>query len=588
MKSRRFFVYLAAALAMVLSLTYAQPAGAFLPRGKNLAASTPPYLSNIQAIDLGGYHTCALTTSGGVKCWGDNSDGQLGDGTTIGSLIPVDVFKLTSGVLAVSAGRYYTCALNSKGGVKCWGANWFGQLGDDTHLFRRTPVDVSGLSSGVIEISAGGSHTCALTDTGGVKCWGWNLSGQLGDGTTIDHNTPGDVSGLTSGAIAISAGSSHTCVLMDVGGVKCWGGNSGGQLGDGTTIGSLIPVDVSGLGGEVQAISAGGGHTCALTDTGGVKCWGENDFGQLGDGTYTSRKTPVDVQGLTSGVLAISTGSVHTCALTSGGGVKCWGWNGSGQLGDGTATKRSSPVDVIGLASGMKAVSAGGNHTCAIISNDGVKCWGWNENGQLGDGTTTRRLVPVNVLALQELVFRSLGQYDGFVWESTETSNIGLRGDNTSTTFSIGDDNADRQYRTILSFNTESLPDDAVITRIALRIKQSTTVGVDPFTTHGGLKVDIRKPYFGTTAILAPSDFQVTASRPAVGAFGIAPVNGWYTAVLTSASYPYLNLAGTTQFRLRFQLDDNDDMSADYTKFFSGNYTVASYRPTIIIDYFVP
>ncbi|MFZ5856176.1 MAG: choice-of-anchor Q domain-containing protein [Chloroflexota bacterium] len=188
----------------------------------------------------------------------------------------------------------------------------------------------------------------------------------------------------------------------------------------------------------------------------------------------------------------------------------------------------------------------------------------------------------------KRLTLRSQPAYDGYIWESTETSGIGLRGDSTGTTFSIGDDNIDRQYRAILSFNTESLPDDAVITRIALRIKQSTTVGVDPFTTHGGLKVDIRKPYFGTTAILAPSDFQVTASRPAVGAFGIAPVNGWYTAVLTSASYPYLNLAGTTQFRLRFQLDDNDDMSADYTKFFSGNYTVASYRPTIIIDYFVP
>lgn len=188
----------------------------------------------------------------------------------------------------------------------------------------------------------------------------------------------------------------------------------------------------------------------------------------------------------------------------------------------------------------------------------------------------------------KRLTLRTQSSYDGYIWESSETSGIGLRGDNTGTTLSLGDDNVNRQYRAILSFSTAALPDNAVITQVTLRIKHSATIGISPFTTHGELKVDIRNPYFGTAAILAPSDFQAATSKPGIGTFGITAVNDWYTAVLESISYPYINLSGTTQFRLRFQLDDNDDMSADYAKFFSGNYAVSSYRPTIVVDYYVP
>jgi alpha-tubulin suppressor-like RCC1 family protein len=211
-------------------------------------------------------------------------------------------------------------------------------------------VDVSGLTSGVTAIAAGGSHTCALTTGGGVKCWGNNYHGQLGDGTTQGHTTPVDVSGLASGVATITAGGSHTCALMAGGGTKCWGYNNYGQLGDDTTEDRNTPVDVSGLTSEVATIKAGGTHTCVLMAGGGVKCWGRNNYGQLGDGTTEDCSIPEDVSGLASGVMAVALGEAHTCALTmlsAGNRVKCWGSDSNGQLGLGTITQRLTPVDVV-------------------------------------------------------------------------------------------------------------------------------------------------------------------------------------------------------------------------------------------------
>ncbi len=369
--------------------------------------------SGVTALTGGGsYHTCALTSGGGVKCWGYNGYGQLGNNTSIDSHTPVSVTGLTSGVTAVTAGANNTCALTSGHDVACWGANLFGQLGNGQRSEALSPLTPMGLGSGVAAAAAGYNHTCALTSSGGVQCWGENVSGSLGNGTTTTTATPVGVSGLSSGISAVTTGGGFSCALTTGGGVKCWGGNTNGQLGNGTTTTSTTPVDVTGLSSGATAITAGGTHVCALTTGGGVKCWGNNFAGAVGDGTTNDRYVPVDVTGLTSGVTAITAGGSHTCALTTTGGVKCWGYNEAGELGNGTTAYATTPVDVTGLTSGVTAIDAGGSQTCALTTAGGVKCWGYNTAGQLGNGTTTEAHTPVDVTGLSSGVARiNIGAY---------------------------------------------------------------------------------------------------------------------------------------------------------------------------------
>jgi alpha-tubulin suppressor-like RCC1 family protein len=364
-----------------------------------LAAPASASATASSAISAGEHHTCALTRAGAAECWGDNLSGELGDGTTMNRTTPVAVTGLGSGVAAISAGEGHTCALTSVGGVECWGTNFWGQVGDGTSMGKTTPVAVTGLSSGVTAISATGGHTCAVTSAGAVECWGSNEYGQVGDGTTKEKLSPVPVTGLGSGVTAVSVGRNYTCALTSAGAVECWGENTHGQIGDGTTTKKTAPVPVSGLGSGISAITADGFHTCALTSAGAAECWGQNEVGQLGDGTTMEKTTPVPVNGLSSGVTAISAGLDHTCALTSSGAMKCWGANGRGELGDGTVSTKTSPAPVFGLSSGVLAISAGGDHTCALTVGS-VKCWGYNSNGQLGNGTTLERTTRVNVVGL--------------------------------------------------------------------------------------------------------------------------------------------------------------------------------------------
>jgi ribulose-5-phosphate 4-epimerase/fuculose-1-phosphate aldolase len=342
-------------------------------------------------VSAGYRYTCALLSNHTVKCWGFNGRGQLGNGKKTSSLTPVPV-KGIRNATQVSTGAFHACAVLSNHRVKCWGYNYSGQLGNGKILGGRyrhssIPVPVGGIKN-AIQVSAGHEHTCALLSNHTVKCWGKNTDGALGNGTTTDSSTPVPVSGVTN-ATQVSAGHEHSCALLSDGTVECWGGNNRGQLGDGGTgANSSTPVQVSGITSATQ-VSARSVPTCALLSDHGIECWGV--MVQLDDGTMIISSTPFLVSGITTAV-AIS----QTCALLSNHTVECWGFRG--QL-DGTTIVSSTPVLVNGITTATQ-VSAGGGHTCAVLSNHGVKCWGRNWDGQLGNGTAKYSSTPVSVVGL--------------------------------------------------------------------------------------------------------------------------------------------------------------------------------------------
>jgi MYXO-CTERM domain-containing protein len=346
------------------------------------------------SLTAGVEHTVALKWDGTVWGWGWNFYGELGDNTTTDRLTPVQVSGLSS-VTTVIAGSQHTVALKSDGTVWGWGVNFDGQLGDGTTIKRLTPMQMSA-PSGLTAVAAGNQHTVTLKSDGTVWATGNNSNGQLGDGTIIKRLTPVQVSGL-GGITAIAAGAYHTVALKSDGTVWTWGWNGEGQLGVLMLPQTLTPVQVSGLGG-VTAIASGAYHTIALKSDGTVWTWGRNLEGQLGDNTTTKRYTPVQVIGL-SGVTAVAGGTTghNSMALKSDGTVWTWGSNGEGQLGDGTNTNRLTPVQVSGL-SGVIAVAAGALHAVALESDGTVWTWGKNYHGELGDNTTKSRNTPGQVV----------------------------------------------------------------------------------------------------------------------------------------------------------------------------------------------
>lgn len=350
--------------------------------------------ASMSAVSVGALHACAINTGSGVRCWGYNDHGELGDGSTVYRNTFVDVAGLDWGAATVVAGDFHSCALLFDRTVRCWGWNGYGQLGDGSTTNRLTPVVVPGLT-GVVAIAAGRYHTCAVLATGQARCWGSNDYGEVGDGTTTIRLTPVDVQGVTD-AVAVVVGNYHTCVLSWGGGAQCWGVNNFGQLGDGSNAQRLAPTAVVGLSSGVLALSAGYYFTCALLTGGGVKCWGDNSIGQLGDGTLVNRNAPVDVSGLTGGMAAIAAGRTAACALASSGAItssiKCWGNNDYGKLGDRTTTLRTAPVRARGLTQQPVAIAMGDTSTCTLNADRRARCWGLNNVGQLGDGTFTSRL----------------------------------------------------------------------------------------------------------------------------------------------------------------------------------------------------
>ena len=250
----------------------------------------------------------------------------------------------------------------------------------------------------------------------------------------------------------------------------------------------------------------------------------------------------------------------------------------------GTLKNNGGPTLTHELKTGSPAIDVGNPLTCALTDQRLIARPMDGDN----NGTTICDMGAFERKSNVKVTNNSFGAYDGWVLELNETSNTGGTKDTLSTVFNLGDAAGDKQYRAILSFNTASLPNNATIIKVTLKIKKQGLVGTDPFTILGSLVADIRKPYFGATLGLVISDFQAIANRSAVGSFPNAPVANWYSANIAAAAFPFINLSGPTQFRLRFSTDDNDDGAADYMKFYSGNYNFAASRPSLIVEYYVP
>ena len=364
-------------------------------------------LTGVAGVASGGYHTCAWTASGPVYCWGSGHDGQLGNGSFTLSPTPVTVSSL-SRLNGMSGGAYHSCGIESGGEVRCWGASSYGQLGyGGWSVSEGKPVLVSGLYD-VVSLAAGYHHTCAITAGGEGHCWGDQGFGQLGVGKTAFRSSPTPVVSGPTAFGALSAGDGFTCGASSAGEPYCWGRNENGELGNGLTQPSATPVKVS-TSERFAYMGSGARHSCGLTVAGQAHCWGFGGWGNLGNGSYDIARVPQPVAGGHSFV-SLGVGEMHTCGVDAKGQVLCWGQNYYGQIGDGSISSRSLPTPALsppGLT--FRMVATGGLHSCAAALDGTVYCWGYNPYGQLGDGTTTHNSAPVQVSGLSGVVSLSLG-----------------------------------------------------------------------------------------------------------------------------------------------------------------------------------
>ena len=347
-----------------------------------------------------------------ASAWGANGNGRLGDDTLTNRSSPVTVIGGITDWASVSAGGYHSLGVTDAGIAYAWGFNSVGRLGDGTTTNRSSPVTVIGGITDWASVSAGKFHSLGITDTGIAYAWGYNSSGQLGDGTTTNRSSPVTVIGGITDWASVSAGGSHSLGVTDAGIAYAWGTNGYGRLGDGTTTSRSSPVTVIGGITDWASVSGGRDYSLGVTATGIAYAWGRNSNGQLGDGTTTPRSSPVTVIGAITDWASVSAGRYHSLGVTDAGIAYAWGRNDNGRLGDGTTTQRSSPVTVIGGITDWASVSGGGAHSLGVTDAGIAYAWGRNGDGRLGDGTNTDRSSPVTVIGgITDWASVSAGRY---------------------------------------------------------------------------------------------------------------------------------------------------------------------------------
>jgi alpha-tubulin suppressor-like RCC1 family protein len=401
------------------------------PAAPTTAEATTPSLTDVVAVATGDVHTCALLRNHRVRCWGDNSYGGLGDGSTTPRNRAILVRNAAgtgplSGVTAITVGSFHTCALLTSGQVRCWGDNFSGQLGSgSTALQSPLPTTVANESGesalqGVVQVTAGEHHTCARLASAQVRCWGGNQFHQLGNGSDADSGLPVAVApvsggGVLNGVNQIDAGENHTCARSSSRRTLCWGSNSHGELGDGTDDDHLRPVEVvtpdgSGVLSEVRRVSAGGTISCVVLVDRSARCWGDGQYGQLGNGGDDGSFRPVVVRTRAGGPRLVGIGTIdagygHACVRLTNGQVRCWGQNEDSELGNGVLDGPDVPFPTTvramsgsGPLTGVAQLETNAIHTCVRLANSQVRCWGFGADGQLGDGANANRPRPVRVL----------------------------------------------------------------------------------------------------------------------------------------------------------------------------------------------
>lgn len=516
-----------------------------------------------KTISAGESHTCGIKTDGSVWCWGNQYAYKN---------MP------TSGSFAqIAAGAIHTCAIKTDGTLTCWGNNQYGQASPPAGTFT--------------QLSTSYLHNCAIRTDGTVACWGEAVEG--------DTTPPSGV------FTQVSAGGYHTCGIRPGGTVECWGAGKIKSIYS-PDFGQSIPP-----AGKFKQISAYADHTCGIRADNTVVCWGtmEGEYGEnvvqlstgqsfvcgiLADRTLTCSGTDTL---LTGKFTQVSAGYDHICAVKAAGLWFCWGDNTYGQIYPYTISGTAGKPDVLlrypdGISKTAKT-NAGGKYSFGVP--DG---WSGTVTPSKKDHTFTpvnRSYSTVSSNQIQQnykistsVNFASIGSQDGTLLESSENSNLGGGIINSiGTTYSLGDDASNRQYRAILSFNTASIPDTATISSVTLFMSRSTIVGTNPFNIFGKLRIDIRIGSFGTSELLEAKDFHANASATNVGNnFTNSPIQSFTS--LNASGLSKINKLGLTQLRLYFTQDDNNNLTADYQDFLSGNHGSMEVRPFLKITYTMP